>query len=394
MALFCSACNIIAWQRSITFASWPAAMTSKPFATSDAVDASATPARGHPTLDDIAAAVGVSASTVSRAMSGSPLVREQTRERILDAAKALGFEPDRIASSLSKGSSAFIGMVVPDAGDAFYAHVLRGARRHLERSGYHLLLMETDHDPQRERDALRTLTAHRVAGILLATAGGYEQCRVPVVFFPHMPHGPEIPGAGLVASTNAHGMELLVEHLRWHGHTRIGYIGGESGRSTSDERYEGFRSALAREWLAVPSEYVHRNDQTWTPEAAERATRELLALDPPPTAIVASTDWFLIGALRTLRAAGKHVPEDIAVVGFDDPPFGDLIDPPLTVISFDAGEIGARGAELVLQQLSDPSPPVEIRLPVELVVRRSCGCGAHAPAGHRADEKSPASQVS
>lgn len=348
------------------------------------VDGHAAPgALQYPTLDDIAAAVGMSASTVSRAMSGSSLVREETRVRILDAARALGFEPDKIASSLSKGSTAFVGMVVPDAGDTFYAHVLRGARRELERSGHHILLMETDHDPERERAALRTLIGHRVAGILLATAGGYEPCPVPVVFFPYVPVGSGVPGSGMVASANAAGMEMLVDHLRWHGHTRIGYIGGEIERSTSDERYEGFRSALASDWLAVPSDYVRRNESSWTPEAAERATHELLALDPPPTAIVASTDWFLIGALRALRAAGKRVPEDIAVVGFDDPPFSDLIDPPLTVIAFDAGEIGARGAELILRQRQDPSPPVEIRLPVELVVRRSCGCGEDHQPGHR-----------
>jgi LacI family transcriptional regulator len=350
-------------------------MPRKPSASSDS-SAPATPsAPVYPTLDDIAVAVGMSASTVSRAMSGSPLVREQTRVRILDAARALGFEPDRIASALSKGSSAFMGMVVPDAGDAFYAYVLRGARRELERAGYHVLLMETDHDPEQERAALRTLIGHRVAGILLATAGGYEPCPVPVVFFPDMPRASEIPGAGMVASANVHGMELLVEHLRWHGHTRIGYIGGEAGRTVADERYEGFRSSLAREWLAVPSDYVRRDDPAWTTEAGESATRELLALDPPPTAIIASSDLFLIGALRALRAAGRRVPQDIAIVGFDDPPLSDLIDPPLTVIAFDAADIGARGAELILRQLRDPTPPVEIRLPVELIVRRSCGCG-------------------
>ncbi len=354
-------------------------MSTKPSARSG--DAAPRAARGvpaYPTLDDIAAAVGMSASTVSRAMSGSPLVREETRVRVLDAARALGFQPDRIASSLSKRASAFVGMVVPDAGDNFYAQVLRGARRELEKSDYHVLLMETDHDPERERDALRTLIGHRVAGILLATAGGYEPCPVPIVFFPHKPHVPGIPGAGLVASANAHGMELLVEHLRGHGHTRIGYIGGEAGRSTADERYEGFRNALASEWLAVPEHYVRRGETTWTPEAAERATRELLALDPPPTALVASTDWFAVGALRALRAAGKRVPQDVALVCFDDPPLSDLIDPPLTVISFDAGEIGARGADLILRQLRSPAPAEEIRLPVELVVRRSCGCGGDA----------------
>ena len=348
-------------------------MPAKPSTRPDLPASRATPPVAvYPTLDDIAAAVGMSPSTVSRAMSGSPLVREETRVRILDAARSLGFEPDRIASSLSKRSSAFIGMVVPDAGDVFYAGVLRGARRELEKSDYHVLLMETDHDPERERAALRTLIGHRVAGILLASAGGYEPCPVPVVFFPH---APAASGAGLVASANAHGMGLLVEHLRWHGHTRIGYIGGESGRASADERYEGFRSALASEWLAVPREYVHRDDTTWTPEAGERATRELLALDPPPTAIVASTDWFTIGALRALRAAGKRVPEDVALVGFDDPLFSDLIDPPLTVIAVDAGDIGAHGADLILRQLRDPSPSIEIRLPVELIVRRSCGCG-------------------
>jgi LacI family transcriptional regulator len=322
----------------------------------------------HRTVADIAAVVGLSKSTVSRALSGSPLVREATRERILRATRELGFEPNRIAQSLSTRSSPFVGVVLPDIDHIFFARALKGARAELAEAGYQVLIMETERDPEQEAAAIRTLLAHRVAGVLLATSGGYEPCDVPVVFFDHVLHG---EGAGQVSLANAEGADLLVGHLHELGHTRIGFIGGPPGASCADERRDGFQLALARRWLAVPPEYVTAGDRTWSEESGERAAIELLALDPPPTAILAADDGLAIGALRALRGAGVRVPEDAALVCFDDPRYNDVIEPPLTVVAYDAHELGACAARLLLEQLSAPVPPRDVTIPVELIVRRS-----------------------
>jgi LacI family transcriptional regulator len=322
----------------------------------------------HHTVADIAAAVGLSKSTVSRALSGSPLVHAATRERILQATRELGYEPNRIAQSLSTRSSPFVGVVMPDIDHISFARMLKGARAELGRAGYQVLVMETEREPEQEAAAIRTLLAHRVAGILLATFGGYEPCHVPVVFFDHVLAG---DGAGRVSLANMEGADLLVGHLHEQGHTRIGFIGGAPGSSCADERCEGFQLALARRWLAVPPEYVKTSDRTWSEESGEQAASELIALDPPPTAIMAADDGLAIGALRALRRVGRRVPEDVALVCFDDPQYNDVIDPPLTVVAYDACAVGASAAQLLLEQLSEPRAPRDVRIPVELIVRSS-----------------------
>ncbi len=325
----------------------------------------------HRTVADIAAVVGLSKSTVSRALSGSPLVRESTRERIMQATRELGFEPNRLAQSLSMGSSPFVGVIVPDIDHIFFARTLKGARTELARAGYQVLIMESERDPEQEAAAMRTLLAHRVAGILLATSGGYQPCDVPVVFFDHVVAG---AGDGRVSLTNKEGADLLVGHLHEHGHTRIGFIGGPTGSSCADERQEGFQLALARRWLAVPPDYVKTGDRSWSEESGERAALELLELEPSVSAILAADDGLAIGALRALKATGRRVPEDVAIVCFDYPRYNDLIDPPLTVVSYDAQTLGARAAQLMVEQLKRPGPARDERIPVHLHVRRSCGC--------------------
>jgi LacI family transcriptional regulator len=228
--------------------------------------------------------------------------------------------------------------------------------------------METERDPEQETAAIRTLVAHRVAGILLCTAGGYVPCDVPVVFFDHVLTG---TGAGRVALANAEGADLLVGHLHEQGHTCIGFIGAPPGSSCADERRDGFQLALARRWLAVPPEYITAGDLSWSEESGERAAVELLALDPPPTAILAADDGLAVGALRALRNAGKCVPEDVALACFDYPRYNDVIEPPLTVAGYDARALGTSAAQLMIEQLSGPVPPRDVRIPVELIVRRS-----------------------
>lgn len=339
-------------------------------------DAGETHGEGHRvTIADVAAAAGVSTATVSRVLRDSRGVTEENRRKVLEAASRYGYAPSPIASSLRTGSAPLVGMIVPDVSHIFYARALKGAQDVLGPAGYQVLVMSSNGDPATEAAAFRTLLAHRVAGVLLATSGGYEPADVPVVFFDQL--HPEA-GAGSVALANAEAAELLVEHLLGHGHTRIGFVGGPHGRTSADERREAFRAALGRAWLGAPAEYVRDSDVMWSAESGERTTLELLQLDPPPTAILAASDRLAVGAIRALRRAGRRVPDEIALACFDDPRWSDVIDPPLTAVRIAARELGARASELLLGQLAQPGPPQEVRVPVELIVRRSCGC---EPAG-------------
>src|SRR5215213_10483139 len=173
----------------------------------------------RPTLVDVAAEAGVSLATASRALGDSTLVTEQTRRRVLQAAERLAFQPNRLARSLRRGATMAVGLVVPDVAASFYATALKSAQDTLEAGGYHVLVLSTGRAAPREREALRTLRAHQVDGLLVATSGGYEDIGVPAVFFDNVP---ALAGAGAVAMDNEGGVRLLVEHLAGrHGHARI-----------------------------------------------------------------------------------------------------------------------------------------------------------------------------
>jgi len=343
-------------------------------ATDEQAAAARAAALRHPTLADVASAAGVSASTASRALRESPLVRPETRRRVLEAAQALGFQPNRLARSLRTRSSDLIGVVVPDVGTRFWAAALKGAQDVLERSGYLVLAMSSERDAGLERAALRTLLAHRVDGLLVATSGGLDApAAVPVVAFDRF--GPPGADAGRVAVGNREGTALLYEHLRLHGHVRIGFVGGHPGSTSADERLAGFEGAAAAAGLPVPPGHVRHGDAAWSEASGESAAAELLAQPERPTAIVAASDALAIGALRAARRAGLGVPGDLALVCFDEPAFADLLDPPLTSLSRHDREIGELAAGLLLRVLAgDVDGRPELRVPPALNIRRSCGC--------------------
>jgi LacI family transcriptional regulator len=333
----------------------------------------------HPTLADVAAVAGVSLSTASRALSEAAPVSEETRRHVRSAARRLGYEPNRLARSLRTRSSNFIGLIVPDLAIGFYARVAKGAQDALEQLGYQVLVMNTAREAAREAEALRTLAAHRVHGILLATSGGYEpSSRVPVVFFDNLVEG---AGAGHVARANRDGIAVIVEHLRGHGHDRIAYLGAPPLFTSGIERLDGFHTAMTAARLPVPAEHVVLGDAVWSVHSGRRATRELLALTPRPTALVAASDTLAVGAIQAAGDAGLRVPDDLALISFDDPFFGDILDPPITALARNERELGELAASLLLHaiQTGRLGPPTEVRLPVELIVRRSCGCRAAPP---------------
>ena len=328
----------------------------------------------HATLADVAAAAGVSLSTASRALRDGSPVSDGSRRRVRAAARRLGYEPNQLARSLRTQASFFAGVIVPDIAIGFYARTLKGAQDALERAGYQVLVMNTERQAEREAAALRTLLSHRVRGVLLATSGGFErELPVPVVFFDNLVEG---AGAGSVARANREGAALVVEHLVWHGHERIAYLGAPPSFTSGVERLAGFRAAMAAAGRDVPADHVALGDESWSVESGRAATRSLLALTPRPTALVAASDTLAVGAIQAVREAGLRVPDDLAVISFDDPFFADLLDPPITALSRTEHELGELAASLLLHAIESDraGPPTEVRLPSELIVRRSCGC--------------------
>jgi DNA-binding LacI/PurR family transcriptional regulator len=339
--------------------------------------------RARPTLAHVAAEAGVSQATVSRALAGSPLVNERTRARVWEVARRLAFEPNRLARSLRQGATMAVGLVIPDVAAVFYAAALKAAQEVLEAAGYHVLVANTERAADRERSALAMLRAQQVDGLIVATSGGYEDIGVPTVFFDSVPTRNAAP---VVALDNENGVGLLVEHLVGvHGHDRIGYLGppeavgtGTNGllQGVGRERLEAFRAAVGRARLPLPPEWVRTGDVGAPDAAIEALAGELLDGPQPPRAVVAGVDVFAVALLRALRARGRAVPGDVALVSFDEPLYADLIEPTVTSLGRHDRELGRRAAQLLLDALEsgERAPSRVVRLPAQLRARRSCGC--------------------
>ena len=327
-------------------------------------------------LGDVAAAAQVSVSTASRAVRGHPAVSDGARRRVEAAAERLGYEPNRMASALRLRTSPFVGIVVPDIAIPFFGIAVKAAQDVLEDAGYQVLIMNTDRDADSERGALKSLHSHRARGVLLATTGGCDPAlRIPHVFFANFEAASTAPR---VALSNSEGIRLLVAHLLEHGHERIAYVGGLPNVTSGGERLDGFNAAMAAAGLGERA-LVGLTDALWSLASAEQAAARLLDLPEPPTAIVAGSDNFALSVLKALHAAGRRIPEDVAVAAFQDPDrVGGVLQPPLTTLVSQEAELGLHAAEMLIRLLTgeEPfAPGAEVRLPAHLVVGRSCGCG-------------------
>jgi DNA-binding LacI/PurR family transcriptional regulator len=330
--------------------------------------------RDHVKLADVAAAAGVSLSTASRALRGHGAVNERTRRRVRAAASRLGYEPNRMASALRARTSPFVGIVVPDLTIPFFALAVKAAQDVLEAAGYQVLIMNTDRHEQAERDSLRTLLAHRANGVLLATSGGaVEPHGMPLVFFANFDPATAAPR---VALANREGIRLLVAHVLRHGHERVAYVGGSPTVTSGSERLEAFEAAMREAGHRHPE--LVRTTASWSPASAAVAVDALLTASHRPSAIVAGGDTFALGAITAIRARGLRIPEDVALVSFQDPDrVGGIIEPALTTLAPQERELGEHAATMLLHLLGvagDPAGAAELRLPASLRVGRSCGC--------------------
>jgi len=338
----------------------------------------ATPARAEkpgaePSMRDVALRAEVSAATVSRVLNGSDTVGAAARERVLAAVADLGYRPNRLARNLRRQNAEMVGVVVSDIENPHFTEMVRAAEDAAFSRGYRMLLCNTDEQADKQRAYLDMLAGERVSGVILSpTEPGGEEIRmlldlgIPVVAFDRHVRDPR---ADSVVSDGKGATRSATEHLIAGGHRNIAFLGGRPGVETAEERRAGYEAAMREAGLEP-----HEADGDFRIEGAMRAMEALLRDDGEVTALVIANNLMAIGAMRALVAAGRRVPDDIALIALDDPFWAALVQPPLSVLGQPVRRMTDAAMRLLLERIGGSSePPQHLSFPFELRVRGSCG---------------------
>jgi LacI family transcriptional regulator len=326
----------------------------------------------RPTIRDVAERAGVSIATVSRVLNDRADVSVETRERVREVAREVGYSADPAARALATQRTRLVAVVVGDnAGHrdlslVFFGKVLAAISRRLSHSDYEALLLQSDDLGLEHRFDAAILIGVDDDDPLVADLAARE---VPLV---GVDVRCKVGRAAFVGSDHADGVRLALAHLYALGHRRIAHVAGAANTVAGRDRIAAFHREASRLALVVPDDYVREAD--FSSASGYRETCALLALPEPPTAIVAASDLMALAALQAIRDVGLQPAHDVAIVGFDDLEAAALAHPPLTTIRQDRQELGTVAAELAIELIADPeaTPPAAI-LPVELVVRASTG---------------------
>jgi DNA-binding LacI/PurR family transcriptional regulator len=324
-------------------------------------------------IKDIARVAGVTHSTVSRALRGSPLVNRETVERIQRIAREAGYRPSAAARSLVTRRSDTIGVVVTNIADPFVAGVVSGIEEMADQNGLSVFLANSNAEPEREVRVARKFEERRVDGIIVTASrvGAqyvplFTHMQVPIVLLNNQ-HPSQSAHSVMIANVQA-SMDAT-RHLIALGHRRIAYLGDRYGHQSDTERLAGYRHALQAAGLPFePALVVHGDGK---PEGAEIAIARLLALPQVPTAIFFYNDMSALGAMRQIRNYGLRIPADISVVGFDDLYISQYLDPPLTTVRQPMRQMGRMAMESLLQIFAGAESGHDIKVPGELIVRQS-----------------------
>jgi LacI family transcriptional regulator len=330
----------------------------------------------RPTINDIAKRVGLSKASVSRALNGKQDVDPETRERVLELAAQMGYVPSASARALSNGRSNSLGLLVPTLTWPWILEVLRGVAEEIESSGYSLILYTTTAGEDSERAFMsQVVPAGAVDGLALVIPLGMldyierlAKDGLPVVVVDDRGHYPDLP---TVATTNVEGGRSATHHLIEQGRRTIAMLNGPHDFGCNRERLEGYKLALRD--ADLPFEQRHVTDSDFKEDGGASAMAALLSADPKLDAVFAANDLMAFGAMRALRNAGRRVPDDVAVVGFDDLPASAMTHPPLTTVRQPLYEMGRTAASMVMAAVRGESIAKRVELPTSLVIRDSSG---------------------
>jgi LacI family transcriptional regulator len=329
------------------------------------------------TMADVARIVGVSVTTVSHVVNKSRPVSSATEAAVLRAIAEAGYVPDQVVRSMRTTGTQTIGLAMAAISNPYFGEVVHSIELAVSRAGYSLILADTHDDAATELRAVSDLLRRSVEAIVLApsqdpsAAIAFAQGRgVPVVLIDRFVDA----DVDQIASESTDATTQLVDHLaKVCGHRRIAMITGHPGLTTTEDRIQGYRAGLKKNRVRFRPEYTVSGDSS--DDGATRALTELMALDQPPTAVVVGNNRMTIGVMRAARDAGIRVPEDLALVAFDDFEWADLFHPRLTVIAQPIHAMGEQAAGLVFSRLASPStPPRKVMMQPTFMHRESCGC--------------------
>lgn len=325
-------------------------------------------------IKDVAREAGVSTATVSHVINGTKYVTDDTRKRVLDAVERCEYHPNAHARSLASGRSNMLGLLISDISNPFFPEVVKSIEAAAFEHGYHVILLNTNYDPERAAEYVRRLSELSMAGVALMTSELDSELfheitrrQVSVVFDSHDLASGRMSN---ICVDYAAGIEEAVRHLVSLGHRRIAHIAGASRIPSGLIRRDAFLDFMKRYLPDEPAPKVYEGD--FRLDGGRRAASEILAAPELPTAVIAANDMMALGAMREFRKAGLSIPADISVVGFDDIAFAALSEPPLTTVCSPRAEIGRRVVEALVALIEHPEQQaVELRIPTHLITRDS-----------------------
>jgi LacI family transcriptional regulator len=333
----------------------------------------------NPTLKEVASLAKVSTATVSNVINNTKHVSESVKQQVFDAMEALNYKPNEIAKSLRVQQSRLIGILISDISNDFISKVVKGIENTLSEIGYNVLLCSTDSDFEKEKEYLNVFMGKRIDGLIISSSGtgDYEhyedllKAKVPVVFLNRCPdHFP----SNMVMTNNIKGAYIATEHLIKHGHKKIGIITGPLHFSTGRDRFIGYQRALEDYGIPFKKEIVLEG--CFNIESGYELTKKLFEENMDVEALFISNNSMSLGAYKYIKEQGIKIPEEIAIYGYDDPEWADIVDPPLSGIKQPAYQLGIYAAKKIVDTVQGNC--TETRgikyLDPEMVVRRSCGC--------------------
>ena len=347
-------------------------------------------------IKDVASRAGVSTATVSHVINRTRFVRDETRNRVLEAIEALNYHPSTVARGLATQTTQTIGLIISDIANPFFMAVARGVEDEINQHGYHTIFCNTDEDPTREDEYLRLLFAHPIDGLIMASTGIHSErlirmaeAEIPIVLLDRDAPGLRVP---LVSVDNEDGAYRATRYLLELGHRHIGVLVGLETISTQVIRFNGYKRALQEAGFKVEENLVVRTgarlyddrlalsrpslpnfltNNQMTPSAFY-ALQQLLDLPDHPSAIFVTNGEMIVGTLYAIKERGLQCPADISLISFDDRDWAPVFSPPLTTVRQPTYQLGQTAAKLLMQlinhqEIENPSP-----LPVELIIRESC----------------------
>lgn len=330
-------------------------------------------------IKDVAEKANVSTATVSHVINETRFVAEETRQKVLDAMKALNYRPNPVARSLRSRKSKIIGLMIPamsdDTSNFFFMSIAHGIGSVLKKHGYQLIVSNSNEDIELEREQIKMFNDQFIDGLIIAsTSQNHEflsqelQDDYPVVFIDRRPKG--YKNADSILSDGKRGIYEAILLLIEKGHRNIGYLTGPLGITTSEERFEGYKQALKENGIEYNKRLVVETLATF--ENGYTSVKDIIE-QTRVSAIIVANNVLTMGAVKYLQDHKIKIPSEIAVIGFDDYEWAKITSPPLTMIKQPSFEIGVKAAEAIVRRIEEPNAEYfESRLPTVLVERDSC----------------------